>query len=416
MPRVHDDSSSQFSDESSTARRRSAPRTKPNELLHPSYMKADMVNPDQPDLLFMLSCAELANWAYAGMEKGGTVEQLKQNALDSGYSSVILIKDRASSAVLKTANDKSDIHSRGKPRVAIVADDEKIVVSFRGTGDGNDAMTDAKFFQQPRQDSEPWLAGTPGIEEQKYHSGFSDLLFSKSHQSTHHLQAQVTRALRQLVKENPKRKIYFVGHSLGGAMAEISAKSLADQYPKTAKRIAGVVTFGAPKIGNQAYVDSYNTQLKNKTIRVRNKYDPVPSMPPASKGMGWYHPAEGNSLEVSADGQAAMKATTKAAAAGGLELDLKNRVDPKNHSCDQYVGRLAYAAAKAQPELLKDARFNSHFLHGKSKHHHHRLQNLQEDNSSSSSRSSSHSSSYSSSRSFSHSSSRSSSRSRSLSW
>jgi hypothetical protein len=66
-----------------------------------------------------------------------------------------------------------------------------------------------------------------------------------------------------------KRPLFYTGHSLGGALAVLTA---ARKPPMAA------YTFGAPRIGDRAFVD----QLQDRAIyRVYTARDIVPTMPPA---------------------------------------------------------------------------------------------------------------------------------------
>jgi triacylglycerol lipase len=75
--------------------------------------------------------------------------------------------------------------------------------------------------------------------------------------------------LLYLKKNNPCIKYWFTGHSLGAAIASIAAASF--KYCHT------LYTFGAPKVGNLAYVNS----LKFKTFRIVNYNDLITFLPPS---------------------------------------------------------------------------------------------------------------------------------------
>jgi hypothetical protein len=70
----------------------------------------------------------------------------------------------------------------------------------------------------------------------------------------------------------PQYRIFFTGHSAGGAIANLVAmKMQALNY-----RVAGCWTYGAPKVGDAAFAASYNVP----GMRIVNESDPVPIMPP----------------------------------------------------------------------------------------------------------------------------------------
>ncbi|HTA29406.1 MAG TPA: lipase family protein, partial [Candidatus Cybelea sp.] len=50
----------------------------------------------------------------------------------------------------------------------------------------------------------------------------------------------------------PKRPLLLAGHSLGGALAILAAYHLSEHYP-----IAGVITFGGPRVGAACFAEEY---------------------------------------------------------------------------------------------------------------------------------------------------------------
>ncbi len=107
--------------------------------------------------------------------------------------------------------------------------------------------------------------------------------------------ASIGPALLAALKGTTKR-IFLVGHSLGGALAVVAAwrltgdnGELADWLPPgeriDAGRIAGVLTYGMPRAGDEAFEASYRSRgLWQKTARLEYGSDIVPSLPPAVTG------------------------------------------------------------------------------------------------------------------------------------
>ncbi len=73
--------------------------------------------------------------------------------------------------------------------------------------------------------------------------------------------------------------IYLTGHSLGGALAAMTAMALPDTWTE---RIAGIYTIGMPRPGNAAYRDAYNRRLGARTYRLIHGDDVVPKVPPSA--------------------------------------------------------------------------------------------------------------------------------------
>lgn len=92
----------------------------------------------------------------------------------------------------------------------------------------------------------------------RVHEGFNQatqvLLVAESVQSNDS-QAGTLRRLSAILKEDPDDKILLVGHSLGGAVVTLAAARLVDMGVPPGK--IEVVTFGAPAVGNEAFVQKY---------------------------------------------------------------------------------------------------------------------------------------------------------------
>ena len=68
----------------------------------------------------------------------------------------------------------------------------------------------------------------------------------------------------------------MTGHSLGGAVATLSAIQIAKFVSK--ERIV-FMNYGSPRVGNQNFVNYFMSIIPNG-IRVVNYKDPVPHLPP----------------------------------------------------------------------------------------------------------------------------------------
>ncbi|MEM6451294.1 MAG: lipase family protein [Cyanobacteria bacterium P01_D01_bin.105] len=70
--------------------------------------------------------------------------------------------------------------------------------------------------------------------------------------------------------------LYITGHSLGGALATIAAAALAEHGIE----VAGVYTFGQPRVGDRTFVRQLNNITQGKVFRFVNNNDIVPHVPP----------------------------------------------------------------------------------------------------------------------------------------
>lgn len=141
----------------------------------------------------------------------------------------------------------------------IVAWSDKInVVVFRGTHSTNGIKTDLNFFMSANS-----FAAMPG----GLHGGFKAAFDS--------VQPALNSALD--VKGRPGVPTYYIGHSLGGALAMLAAT---DGLSKGVK-VEGLVTLGQPRTGNVNYAANFSSVLREKYFRYVNGNDPVPHLPPA---------------------------------------------------------------------------------------------------------------------------------------
>ena len=96
----------------------------------------------------------------------------------------------------------------------------------------------------------------------RVHHGFSSVL--------HRTWARIETLLEH-VRDRP---LFLTGHSLGGALAVLSACRLA----RMGRPPAAIYTFGSPRVGDPAFCAGYTLP----TYRVVNRLDLVPEMPLAS--------------------------------------------------------------------------------------------------------------------------------------
>ncbi len=137
----------------------------------------------------------------------------------------------------------------------IFGNESDIVVACRGTepNDWNDVKADVNAFMV--------LAETVG----RVHRGFKREV------------DDLWPALEEIIAVD-ERKLWFTGHSLGGAMATISAgRCFLAHIPATPE---AVYTFGAPRVGTKRYINNVEVDL----TRWVNNNDIVPRVPPTWLG------------------------------------------------------------------------------------------------------------------------------------
>lgn len=88
------------------------------------------------------------------------------------------------------------------------------------------------------------------------------------------VEPKILAALAELSKPKP---LFITGHSLGGALATIAAKRLHFKHG-----IAACYTFGAPRVGDAAWI----ADIKTPIYRLVNAIDAVTLLPPSSVTLG----------------------------------------------------------------------------------------------------------------------------------
>ena len=120
-----------------------------------------------------------------------------------------------------------------------------------------DTVTDNGELVYPKEYGEP-------SRPVKMHKGFIKAYLSVRNEIHAHVQRSETAQYR------------ITGHSLGGAIAALCAVDL--QYNFGQKIAVEVYTFGAPRVGNDAFSDSYNQRVPD-TWRVVHGWDAVVGLP-----------------------------------------------------------------------------------------------------------------------------------------
>ncbi|MDR0930951.1 MAG: lipase family protein [Clostridiales bacterium] len=141
-----------------------------------------------------------------------------------------------------------------------------LLLSFRGTDEILDVITDLHFWQKEVPSYESCENNPVKI---KVHSGFYNAYNNP----------KVKDEIRKYIGGDI-REIYVTGHSYGAALALLCASDLQYAYPNLHFE---VVVFGCPRIGNKAWEIEYSKRLIN-TVRFENGNDLVTKIPFAIMG------------------------------------------------------------------------------------------------------------------------------------
>ncbi len=128
------------------------------------------------------------------------------------------------------------------------------VIAIRGTASLHDGLTDAHF-------------GFTGSETgATVHAGFNKTFNT--------MKPAFTQYIKQAKAQGAIRTVHCVGHSLGGALAGLTADWLKNAYNMP----VNLYTFGAPRIGLQGFSAQTTARLDN-IFRCTHGADPVPKVP-----------------------------------------------------------------------------------------------------------------------------------------
>ncbi|MEM9087602.1 MAG: lipase family protein [Cyanobacteria bacterium P01_F01_bin.53] len=164
-------------------------------------------------------------------------------------------------------------NNRGRDTQAyLFRTDDFMVLAFRGSQEPQDWMTN---FTTRLRNFTVRKNGVTGVSSYKgrVHTGFflAWAIIEKS------VLSQIQRWQRELIEEGKRLPpLYITGHSLGGALATMATAALVDH----GINVAGVYTFGQPRVGDRTFVSQLNLNTGGRVFRFVNNNDIVPHVPP----------------------------------------------------------------------------------------------------------------------------------------
>ncbi len=204
--------------------------------------------------------ASLSKAAYCGPEEGCSVEE----NLDSNFK-FFALSQRLQNWKLEflSARDASkDIEGY----IIYHPDAPEVYITIRGSED----LSQSGGLQDWFSTNSKLIPGYfPGKSIRgNVHVGYLDGMYGLWHPND-------TGLLKVLKEKNLWDKTYYLsGHSLGGAVATLVGMRLAEE----GQNVAGIYTYGAPRLAFWDFQDSFNRQLKEKTHNFINPKDPIPRL------------------------------------------------------------------------------------------------------------------------------------------
>jgi predicted lipase len=159
---------------------------------------------------------------------------------------------------------------------AIVATDSVTYLVFRGSETDLDWDTNFKFKQEVLEfDREVIKGEIVENREQIYPYQGESRSGAKMHQGFSGAYLSVREQIHNYLRSHSVARVIVTGHSLGGALATLCAVDLQYNFSQVAIEI---YTFGAPRVGNDGFSDSFNRRVPN-SYRIINGMDIVPALP-----------------------------------------------------------------------------------------------------------------------------------------
>ena len=144
----------------------------------------------------------------------------------------------------------------------VIASDKGNIIAFRGT------QTQIEWWRNLQATQKKYLNPETKQQYGKVHQGYLKIV-----------REQINSALIEAVKQlEPNIPCYITGHSLGGAVATLSAIEIALQVPEIREQIQ-LYTYAAPRIGDRDFAQAHSQLIPN-SYRIVNLSDSVPLVPP----------------------------------------------------------------------------------------------------------------------------------------
>lgn len=227
------------------------------------------------------------------------------------------------------------------------------VVAVRGTKTGHDWLTNGD------------VGYSSSVSGSLVHSGFNETFES--------MKVGLSRLLTPKLRSGHVEGVHCVGHSLGGALASLTADWIKQHYRKPVK----LYSFGAPRVGLDGFATKFSHSA-NAHYRCTHGADPVPNVPlwpfvhaPVS-GLE-YRLDNGAGISISAHGMDRLKNPGYRNTADTDDWDMLHqnsmnylnqtvRLDYKRRNEATFSGYWAEKISAALITLLKDAGYYSAVL------------------------------------------------------
>lgn len=173
--------------------------------------------------------------------------------------------DHSTDDIIKLGCTNVNLIEKDSERVFVCRYHKSLIIAFKGTENRQDIIEDLKVKSKYSEDKRIG----------KVHSGFN--------QAYEQVEDQIDVFIDDIRENYDINTIITIGHSKGGAMADLAGKEYAFRYALPVK----TYTFGAARVFKQGYQKPPANQIH---FRYVNGKDPVPRLP--RKYMGYKHSAK----------------------------------------------------------------------------------------------------------------------------
>lgn len=161
--------------------------------------------------------------------------------------------------------------------ILLEATTSSIYIIFRGSEKRIDWDTNFNFEQQVIEEQQVIIEQEiVQPQEQVYPYAGQSRSGAKMHKGFVNAYLSVRDRIHEYLKNNPVSNVTVTGHSLGGAIASLCAVDI--QYNFGNKVNIDIYTFGAPRVGNDGFRESFNQRVPN-SFRFVYGMDIVPALP-----------------------------------------------------------------------------------------------------------------------------------------
>ena len=215
---------------------------------------------------------DMIPWLYENFENSSTTEE----------SYFIRVRELNMNAMVYR---KPDVHGG------------EVVISFRGTDSAPGWKINLEIWKRSLVDHEYPDIDVPQNASVLIHQGFMGALLGASgtnatsgEKRIKSVYQEIRARLLKLNKKKKLEKLKIIGHSLGGALAQILGYILKFDAKFADVKLIGadgvkVVTFGSPRVGNWEFSNSFLTKQGLVHHRIRHESDFVPMIP----ALNFYH-------------------------------------------------------------------------------------------------------------------------------